>query len=68
MNISLNHQKSMEMNRANIIRFYKNGVVNEIISAIRQLKKENNQEVLYTQCGERILLDELESIDGIRFS
>ncbi len=56
------------MNRANIIRFSKNGVVNEIISAIRQLKKENNQEVLYTQCGERILLDELESIDGIRFS
>jgi hypothetical protein len=50
------------------IRFNQEGLVTEIISSIRLLKKENNREVIYTGCGLRIDLDHVESINGIYFS
>ncbi|MFN6378218.1 MAG: hypothetical protein ACK4WD_03020 [Flavobacteriales bacterium] len=50
------------------IRFYDNGIVKELMTVISFLKRENNGEYLYTQCGQRISLEQLESINGIRFS
>ena len=50
------------------IRFYDNGIVKELMTVISFLKRENNGEFLYTQCGQRISLEQLESINGIRFS
>jgi hypothetical protein len=50
------------------IRFQQEGLVTEIISSIRLLKRENNREILYTNCGLRIDLDHVESINGVYFS
>jgi hypothetical protein len=50
------------------IRFYDNGIVKEMMTVISFLKRENNGEYLYTECGQRISLEQLESINGIRFS
>lgn len=56
------------MNSLANIRFYQNGIVQEAMAAIQSLKKEKDQEILYTRCGLKINLDQLESINGIRFS
>ncbi|MEZ4799232.1 MAG: hypothetical protein R2809_05510 [Flavobacteriales bacterium] len=56
------------MNALSNIRFYENGIIKEAIAAIHALKKERDQEILYTRCGLKINLDQLESINGIRFS
>lgn len=64
----LTHQKHLQMNALANIRFYENGMIKEAIAAIQALKKERDQEILYTRCGLKINLDQLESINGIRFS
>lgn len=56
------------MNSPANIRFYQNGIVREAWAAIQTLKKEKGEEILYTHCGLKINLDQLESINGIRFS
>lgn len=48
-----------------IIRFFENGVIQEMQSRISKLQRENNTEVLYTQEGTRILLEDLLSINGL---
>jgi len=48
-----------------IIRFFENGVIQEMQSRISKLQRENNTEVLYTQEGTRIPLDDLLSINGL---
>jgi len=64
----LYHQKSKEMNTQSAIKFYENGMLKEIWAAVQILKKEKDQEILYTNCGLKINLEQLESINGIRFS
>ena len=49
------------------IRFYENGLLREIAGAIRNLKKENNEEFLYTMCGSRISLNDILSVNGVIF-
>jgi len=51
-----------------ILRFFENGMVLEIQSRISKLQRENNTEVLYTQDGTRIPLDNLLSINGLAWS
>jgi hypothetical protein len=48
-----------------IIRFFENGVIQEMQSRISKLQRENNTEVLYTHEGTRIPLDDLLSINGL---
>jgi hypothetical protein len=48
-----------------IIRFFENGVIQEMQSRIAKLQRENNTEVLYTHEGIRIPLDDLLSINGL---
>ncbi|MFN5296074.1 MAG: hypothetical protein ACK5BL_11125 [Flavobacteriales bacterium] len=48
-----------------IIRFFENGVIQEMQSRISKLQRENNTEVLYTQEGTRIPLEDLLSINGL---
>jgi hypothetical protein len=48
-----------------ILRFFENGIIHEIQSRIATLQRENNTEVLYTQEGTRIPLDNLLSINGL---
>lgn len=50
------------------ICFLENGILKEIRAVISYLKREQEKEILYTRCGKRIELDQLESINGIRFS
>lgn len=50
------------------ICFTDNGILKEIKAVIAMLRREQNKEILYTRCGMRIELDQLESINGIRFS
>ena len=56
------------MNTQSAIKFYENGMLKEIWAAVQILKKEKDQEILYTNCGLKINLEHLESINGIRFS
>jgi hypothetical protein len=51
-----------------ILRFLDNGMTHEIQSRISRLQRENNTEVLYTQEGTRIPLDNLLSINGMAWS
>jgi len=51
-----------------ILRFFENGMICEIQSRISKLQRENNTEVLYTQEGTRIPLDNLLSINGLAWS
>jgi hypothetical protein len=51
-----------------ILRFLDNGMTHEIQSRISRLQRENNTEVLYTQEGTRIPLDNLLSINGLAWS
>jgi hypothetical protein len=51
-----------------ILRFLDNGMTYEIQSRISRLQRENNTEVLYTQEGTRIPLDNLLSINGLAWS
>jgi hypothetical protein len=51
-----------------ILRFFENGMVLEIQSRIAKLQRENNTEVLYTQEGTRIPLDNLLSINGLAWN
>lgn len=50
------------------ICFKEHGIIKEIKAVVSFLKREQNKEILYTRCGMRIELDQLESINGIRFS
>jgi hypothetical protein len=47
-----------------ILEFFDNGMIREIQSRIEKLQRENNTEVLYTQDGMRIPLENLLSING----
>jgi hypothetical protein len=51
-----------------ILRFFDNGMIHEIQSRVARLQRENNTEVLYTQEGTRIPLDNLLSINGLVWS
>lgn len=51
-----------------ILRFFDNGMIHEIQSRIARLQREDNTEVLYTQEGKRIPLDNLLSINGLAWS
>lgn len=50
-----------------IFLFLENGIPREITCAISQLKKENDGEILYTQNGFRIPLENLISVNGMSF-
>lgn len=43
------------------------GIIREISSSVNKLKKEANAEVLYTSDGHRILLEDLVSMNGVRW-
>jgi hypothetical protein len=51
-----------------LLRFFDNGMIHEIQSRIARLQREENTEVLYTQDGKRIPLDNLLSINGVAWS
>jgi hypothetical protein len=55
-------------NKNVILRFFENGMILEIQSRIEKLQRENNTEVLYTQEGTRIPLDNLLSINGLAWN
>ena len=55
-------------NKNVILRFLENGMILEIQSRIAKLQRENNTEVLYTQEGTRIPLDNLLSINGLAWN
>lgn len=54
--------------QSSIIRFSEEGLIKEIASTVKVLRKENNEEVLYTTCGSRIALGSIVSFNGISFS
>lgn len=55
------------MNTQAIIRFSDNGMEREVSGQIKALRRENNEEVLYTSCGNRIFVNHILSFNGIRF-
>ncbi|MFN8776806.1 MAG: hypothetical protein ACK5XV_08575 [Flavobacteriales bacterium] len=50
------------------IQFADNGRIRELAGRIKQMRKENNEEVLYTECGNRISVNSILSFNGIRFA
>jgi|APEBP8051073220_1049391.scaffolds.fasta_scaffold15653_1 hypothetical protein len=56
------------MTNLNVLQFVENGVTRQVKSGIQKLKKEGLNEVLYTTCGERILLDSLISMNGVTWA
>lgn len=48
-------------------QFKENGMIHQIKSGIARLKKEGALEVLYTTCGQRILIDDLISMNGVNW-
>ncbi|MFN8699616.1 MAG: hypothetical protein ACK500_09320 [Flavobacteriales bacterium] len=55
------------MNTQAVIRFSDNGMEREVSGQIKALRRENNEEVLYTSCGNRIFVNHILSFNGIRF-
>lgn len=53
------------MHRQSVFQIVENGIVKQISSSISQLKKEGTNEVLYTTSGERILLENIISLNGM---
>ena len=62
------YQTNKAMETPTQICFKEHGIMKEIKAVVSFLKREQNKEILYTRCGMRIELDQLESINGIRFS
>ena len=59
--------KNNPMNAQATIRFTDNGTERELSGMIKALRRENNEEVLYTSCGNRIFVNHILSFNGIRF-
>ena len=55
-------------NRQTIIQISEGGMVKEFITAIQFLKKEKGAEVMYTSDGQRIQIDDVISVNGVRFN
>ena len=53
---------------SSIIRFTDGGMVHEICARIAQLRKVNSREILFTDCGLTIDLNDLQSVDGVCWS
>ncbi len=53
------------MTNPNVFQIMENGSIHQLRAVIAKLKKEGNSEVLYTTCGQRILLDNLISMNGV---
>ena len=50
-----------------ILQFLENGMCKNIHARIQKLQREHEQEVLYTQEGHRIPLDNILSINGLNW-
>jgi hypothetical protein len=50
-----------------VIQFLENGILKEIQTAVHHLKRENNSEVLYTQDGSKIEVNNIVRINGYSF-
>jgi hypothetical protein len=55
-------------NRQTIIQISEGGLVKEFIAAIQFLKKEQGTEIMYTSDGQRIHMDDVISVNGVRFN
>ncbi len=53
---------------SSILKFTEGGILQEVCARIAQLKKVNSREVLFTDCGKTIDLNDLHSIDGVCWS
>lgn len=53
------------MTNPNVFQIIENGAIHQLKAGIARLKKEGNNEVLYTTCGQRILLENLISMNGV---
>ncbi len=49
------------------IQFLNEGQMHEVITKIVDLKKEKQEEIIYTECNQRIPLQRLISINGLSF-
>ncbi|MBX7051609.1 MAG: hypothetical protein K1X54_06210 [Flavobacteriales bacterium] len=56
------------MTRSNIIHYIDNGMIRTIVTNMFSLRKEQNNEVLYTSDGNRIPLSDLISLNGHTWS
>ena len=50
-----------------ILQFLENGMCKNIHARIQKLQREHEEEVLYTQDGHRIPLDNILSINGLNW-
>ena len=56
------------MNSKRVLIVHLNGLASEtLITAAMVLKKEDGREVMYTNCGQAILLENIMSVNGISF-
>jgi hypothetical protein len=53
--------------RTSVIRFSESGMVKEIKTFISCLRRENGSEVVYTQEGHRIMVNDILSVNGVAF-
>jgi hypothetical protein len=51
-----------------VLKFSEGGIIQEVCARIAQLKKVNSREVLFTDCGKTIDLNDLLSVDGVSWS
>ncbi|MFM1771421.1 MAG: hypothetical protein RLZZ71_563 [Bacteroidota bacterium] len=49
------------------IQFLHEGQMQELITKIVDLKKEKHEEIMYTECNQRIPVQRLISINGLSF-
>ncbi len=49
------------------IQFLHEGQMQELITKIVDLKKEKHEEIIYTECNQRIPVQRLISINGLSF-
>lgn len=49
------------------IQFLNDGQMHEVITKIVDLRKEKQEEIIYTECNQRIPLQRLISINGLSF-
>jgi uncharacterized protein (UPF0248 family) len=49
------------------IQFLHEGQMHELITKIVDLKKEKHEEIMYTECNQRIPVQRLISINGLSF-
>jgi hypothetical protein len=63
------HPKAEQMTHTpTTIRFNENGLVQEIISRVQSLRKEQSGEFLYTSDGHRIMIEHIISMGSVQLS